>query len=190
MDFPQDFVDFVDRVAVAEGWTDAERIQVAARRLLKTALDWHVHTGHTHVAWADWSAAFTTNFSPRLHVGEWLRLVEERRQKVDESGIEYALDKYKLLRVAPIPLNNEKMVTFLIDGLASWQHVSAMTANRPANVTDFIQQIRALEKFFVLLRFATCSSTNYSANNCTQHNDYTNCAGFKHHSSSIWQPVS
>jgi hypothetical protein len=112
---------------------------------LKTALDWHVHTGHTHVAWADWSAAFTTNFSPRLHVGEWLRLVEERRQKVDESGIEYALDKYKLLRVAPIPLNNEKMVAFLIDDLASWQHVAAMTANRPANVMDFIQQIRALE---------------------------------------------
>ena len=56
---------------------------------------------------------------------------------VDESGIEYALDKYKLLRVAPIPLNNEKMVAFLIDGLASWQHVAAMTANRPANVTDF-----------------------------------------------------
>jgi hypothetical protein len=28
MDFPQDFVDFVDRVAVAEGWTDAQRIKL------------------------------------------------------------------------------------------------------------------------------------------------------------------
>lgn len=152
MDFPQDFVDFVDRVAVAEGWTDAQRIQVAARRLLKTALDWHIHTGHTHATWADWSGAFTTNFSPRLHVGEWLRLVEERRQKVDESGIEYALDKHKLLRVAPIPLNEEKMVAFLIDGLASWQHVAAMTANRPANVAEFIQRIRALETLGVASR--------------------------------------
>lgn len=152
MDFPQDFVDFVDRVAVAEGWTDAQRIQVAARRLLKTALDWHIHTGHTHATWADWSGAFTTNFSPRLHVGEWLRLVEERRQKVDESGIEYALDKHKLLRVAPIPLNEEKMVAFLIDGLANWQHVAAMTANRPANVTEFIQRIRALETLGVASR--------------------------------------
>jgi len=151
-DFPQDFVDFVDRVAVAEDWTDAQRIQVASRRLLKTALDWHIHIGHTHATWAAWSGAFITNFSPRLHVGEWLRLVEERRQKIDESGIEYALDKHKLLRVAPIPLNDEKMVAFLIDGLASWQHVAAMTANRPANVAEFIQRIRALETLGVASR--------------------------------------
>ncbi|EFX67969.1 hypothetical protein DAPPUDRAFT_330551 [Daphnia pulex] len=152
MDFSQDFIDFVDRVAVAEGWTDAQRIQVAARRLLKTALDWHIHTGHTHATWADWPGAFTTNFSPRLHVSEWLRLVEERRQKVDESGIEYALDKHKLLRVAPIPLNEEKMVAFLIDGLASWQHVADMTANRPDHVAEFIQRIRALETLGVASR--------------------------------------
>ncbi|KAK4012418.1 hypothetical protein OUZ56_021517 [Daphnia magna] len=152
MDFPQDFIDFVDRVAVAEGWTDAQRIQVAARRLLKTALDWHIHIGHTHATWNNWSLAFTANFSPRLHVSEWLHLVEDRRQKNGESGIEYALDKHKVLRVAPIPLNEEKMVAFLIDGLASWQHVAAMTANRPANVTEFIQRIRELETLGVASR--------------------------------------
>ncbi len=108
MDFPQDFIDFVDRVAVAEGWTDAQRIQVAARRLLKTALDWHIHIGHAHATWNDWSLAFTANFSPRLNVSEWLHLVEDRRQKSGESGIEYALDKHKVLRVALIPINEEK----------------------------------------------------------------------------------
>ena len=36
-DFPQDFVEMVERVAVAENWTDAQNIQVAARRLSKTA---------------------------------------------------------------------------------------------------------------------------------------------------------
>jgi hypothetical protein len=102
MDFSQVFIDFVDRVAVAEGWTDAQRIQVAARRLLKTALDWHIHIGHAHATWNDWSLEFTANFSPRLSVSEWLHLVEDRRQKSGESGIEYALDKHKVLRVAPI----------------------------------------------------------------------------------------
>jgi hypothetical protein len=102
MDFPQDFIDFVDRVVVAEGWTDAQRIQVTARRLLKTALDWHIHIGHAHATWNAWSLAFTANFSPRLHVVEWLHLVKDRRQKHGESGIEYALDKHKVLRVAPI----------------------------------------------------------------------------------------
>jgi hypothetical protein len=152
MDFPKDFIDFVDRVAVAEGWTDAQRIQVAARCLLKTALDWHIHIGHTHVTWNDWSLAFTANFSTRLNVSEWLHLVEDRRQKPGESGIEYALDKHKALRVAPIPINDEKMVAFLIDGLASWQHVAAITANRPANVPEFIRRIRELETLGVASR--------------------------------------
>lgn len=115
----KDFVDFVERVAVVENWTDVQRIQVAAKRLMKTALDWHVHIGHTHSNWNDWSQAFVTNFSSRLHFGEWHRLGAERRQRAGESGIAYALDRHKLLRVPPIPLNDEQMVSFLIDGLSS-----------------------------------------------------------------------
>ncbi|KZR95472.1 Uncharacterized protein APZ42_010796, partial [Daphnia magna] len=34
----------------------------------------------------------------------------------------------------------------------SWQHVAAMTANRPANVTEFIQRIRELETLGVASR--------------------------------------
>ncbi|XP_045025381.1 uncharacterized protein LOC123470003 [Daphnia magna] len=154
-DFPQDFVEMVERVAVAENWTDAQRIQVAARRLLKTALDWHIHAGHAFANWGDWSNAFIANFSPRLNFSEWHRLVEERRQKIGESGIEYALDKQKLLRVSPIPLNNEQMVSFLIDGLAKWQHVAAMTADIPEDVTEFIQRIRTLETLGVASRADT-----------------------------------
>ena len=55
-DFPQDFVDCVDRIAAVEGWNDQQRIQVAVRRLAKTAKDWHNHSGHNQAAWADWSA--------------------------------------------------------------------------------------------------------------------------------------
>ena len=46
-------------------------------------------------------------------------VLEERRQKVGESGIEYALDKQNLLLVSPIPLNDQQMVSFLIEGLAN-----------------------------------------------------------------------
>jgi hypothetical protein len=51
------FIDHIDRVAISEGWTDAHRLQVGIRRLLKTALLWHVQTGHMHGDWATWSAA-------------------------------------------------------------------------------------------------------------------------------------
>jgi hypothetical protein len=54
--------------------------------------------------------------------------------------------------VLPLSYNEEKMVAFLINDLASWQHVAAMTANRPANVTEFIQRIREIETLGVASR--------------------------------------
>ena len=68
-DFPQDFLEMVERVAVAENWTDAQHIQVAARRLSKTAWEWHIHAGHAFADWNAWSVAFVANFSPRLNFG-------------------------------------------------------------------------------------------------------------------------
>ncbi|KAK4009368.1 hypothetical protein OUZ56_018485 [Daphnia magna] len=101
---------FEDRVAVAEGWTDAERIQVAARRLLKTALDWHIHTG--------------------------------QRMRPGMIGLEHSL---QIFHHGYTLVNGS-------DGLANWQHGAAMTANRPDNVTEFIQRIRALETLGVASR--------------------------------------
>lgn len=144
-DFPQDFVDCVNRVAAAEGWNDQQTIQVASRRLAKTAMEWHVHAGHNHATWNLWSAALLNNFNPRVPYGVWMAQVQERRQRPGESGIEYALDKRKLLRLAPVPLNDEQTVAFLISGLAKWQHEGAMSANRPANFDAFLTRIRDLE---------------------------------------------
>ncbi|KZS04622.1 Histone-lysine N-methyltransferase NSD2-like protein [Daphnia magna] len=47
------------------------------------------------------------------------------------------------------------MVSFLIDGLAKWQHVAAMTADIPGDVTEFIQRIRTLETLGVASRADT-----------------------------------
>ena len=74
-----------------------------------------------------------------------MRQVQERRQRPGESGIEYALEKRKLLRVAPVPLGDAQTVAFLIHGLARWQHEGAMSANPPANFEDFLARIRELE---------------------------------------------
>ena len=153
-DFPQDFVDCVDRIAAVEGWNDQQRIQVAVRRLAKTAKDWHNHSGHNQAAWADWSAQLINNFSPRIPYGEWMRQVQERRQRPGESGIEYALDKRKLLRVAPVPLDDAQVVAFLINGLSRWQHEGAMSANPPADFEGFLTRIRELES----LDISACSA--------------------------------
>jgi hypothetical protein len=144
-DFAQDFVDIVERVGAAEGWTDGQHVQVASRRLAKTAMEWHNHTGHVHVTWGEWSDAFVAAFSPRVSYNEWYVMVSERKQRVGESGIEYALAKFKLLRLAPVPLNDGQMVNFLIDGLASHHHVSAMMTNTPVDFQAFLLRVRELE---------------------------------------------
>lgn len=144
-EFAQDFVDYIERVAVAEGWNDGQRIQVAARRVTKTALEWHIHSGHVHATWAAWSADFVTNFSPRLAYGDWLQQVQARRQRPGESGIEYALAKRKILRASPVPLPPEQEVAFLINGLVRWQHESALMGVRPNNFAEFLTRIRTLE---------------------------------------------
>ena len=144
-DFPQDFIDQVNRIAVAEGWNDQQKIAVASRRLEKTALEWHVHSGHVHGTWALWSAALLNNFAPRIPYGQWMSMVEKRRQRPGESGLEYALEKRKLLRLAPVPLDEAQTIAFLINGLAKWQHEAAMSANRPGDFGAFLTRIRELE---------------------------------------------
>jgi hypothetical protein len=146
------FIDHIDRVAISEGWTDAHRLQVGIRRLLKTALLWHVQTGHMHGDWATWSAALVTNFSRRLSFADWNRLMQDRVQQPNESGMEYALDKFRLCRLSPTPLTERDAIPFLINGLARWEHVAAMTAAAPIDIPAFITRIQQLEQLGVSAR--------------------------------------
>lgn len=84
-------------------------------------------------------------FFSRLSYADWLQQVSERKQRPGESGIEYALEKRKLLRAAPIALYNAQTAAFLINGLARWQHEAAMMTNPPADFDAFLTRIRQLE---------------------------------------------
>jgi uncharacterized protein YciI len=148
----QGFINHIDRVATSEDWTDAHRLQVGIRRLVKTALLWHLQTGHTHADWATWSVALVTNFSRRLSFADWNRLIQDRVQQPNESGMEYALDKFRLCRLSPTPLAEQDAIPFLINGLAKWEHVAAMTAAAPVNIPAFIARIQQLEQLGVSAR--------------------------------------
>jgi len=54
------------RVALAEGWEDPMKRQVAIGKLTGTALSWHHQTGHTLELWNDWLAGLRLLFQPRL----------------------------------------------------------------------------------------------------------------------------
>ncbi|KAI9552590.1 hypothetical protein GHT06_020455 [Daphnia sinensis] len=148
----QGFIDHIDRIAVSEGWTDVQRVQVAIRRLLKTALLCHVQTGHTHGDWDTWSTALVTNFSRQLSFADWNRLIQDRAQQPNESGMEYALDKFRLCRLSPTPLTERDAIPFLINGLARWEHVAAMIAAAPTDIPAFIARIQQQEQLGVSTR--------------------------------------
>ncbi|EFX69962.1 hypothetical protein DAPPUDRAFT_113138 [Daphnia pulex] len=84
--------------------------------------------------------------------GHWNRLIQDRVQQPNESGIEYALDKFRLCRLSPTPLAEQDAIPFLINGLAKWEHVAAMTAAAPVNIPAFIARIQQLEQLGVSAR--------------------------------------
>lgn len=145
----------VNQVGDVEGWTNVQKRQVAIRRLGGIALQWHLQTGNNNPNWANWSAALGANFNNRLSPLEWYKMIEERTQMVGEPAIAYAVEKSRLLDLSPHALTNAQKVSYLINGLANWQHVAAMVNNPPVDIDDFMTRLRDLEALFVNLRGAS-----------------------------------
>jgi hypothetical protein len=146
-EYAQGFIDHVNRVGVTEGWTNPQRLQVAVRRLTGTAQQWQIQAGYMQNNWFLWSAAFVDSFSQRLSFTEWNRMVEARRQRLGETGMEYALDKLQLCRLSPVQLDDRQIIAFLINGLLKLEHVAALTAAIPPTVNDFLNRIREIERY-------------------------------------------
>ena len=136
----------IARVSLAEGWEDPMKRQVAIGKLTGTALAWHHQTGHTLELWNDWLAGLRLLFQPRLSLTEWCLLVEGRRHIPGEHSAQYAMEKAKLCRLCPHPLNEADIVTYLVRGLSRPDHVSALMANPPATIDGFIDAMRRMEQ--------------------------------------------
>ena len=60
-----------------------------------------------------------------------------RVQQADESVIQYAVAKQKLLSLAPVTLTDQQKVQALTEGLRSWQHQAAVMRANPAIIAAF-----------------------------------------------------
>ncbi len=105
-----DWLSILNRTAIAEGWADDVKRQVAVGKLVGPALQWQDLTGNTHPNWAPWLTALQATFKPRLSLVEWCLQVERRVQLPTESGAQYALEKMKICRLCPHQLQNEDIV--------------------------------------------------------------------------------
>lgn len=133
------------RGAISDVWNDATRRRAAITKLSGAALAWHDHSGHEIHNWNDWITGLRLLFQPRLSLVDWCSMVNQRTQKMEETGAEYAMEKAKLLRLCPHVLQEREKVDYLIYGLLRTEQKSALLCNPPATINAFVEAIRSLE---------------------------------------------
>ena len=125
-------------LGATEGWNDAQKIQVAVRRLGSKVSDWHVRVGATHGGdWTAWSTAFNTAFAPKMTLQDWTAKMAACVQKPGESAIQYVVTKQRLLELAPVTLTDGQKVQALTEGLRDWKHQASIMQANPNNVAAF-----------------------------------------------------
>lgn len=136
----------LNRGAISDVWNNATRRRAAITKLSGAALSWHDQTGHELLDWDEWIAGLRVLFRPRLSLTEWVYMVERRIQLPTETGVEYAMDKAKILRLCPHPLEEAEMVDFLTRGLLRAEHKGALMGTPPATIAAFVESLRNLEQ--------------------------------------------
>ena len=138
-----DWLQLVNRKALAENWGDDVKRRAAISTLFGKALTWQEEIGVNLLQWNDWIAGLRGAFEVQLTEGQWQALVEGRKQQPNETGSAYVLDKVKLCRRRSVPLTD--VVPFLIRGLHRPEIRSVMMGNPPISVNDFLIDVRRLE---------------------------------------------
>jgi len=136
----------LNRGAVSDVWNDATRRRAAITKLAGAALAWHDHSGHELLNWNDWIGGLRQVFQPRLSLTDWCTMVTQRIRRPDETSVEYAMEKAKLLRLCPHDLPERDKVDHLIHGLLRMEQRSALLGNPTVTIDAFVEAIRNLEQ--------------------------------------------
>lgn len=141
----QDWLQLVNRKALAENWGDGDKRRAAISSLFGKALTWQEEIGVNSIQWDDWIHGLRGAFEVQLTEGKWQSIVEGRRQLPNEPGSTYVLDEVKLCRRRSNPLTDADMVPYLIRGLYHPEMRSVMMGNPPGSVNAFLVEVRRLE---------------------------------------------
>lgn len=141
----QDWLQLVNRKALAENWGDVDKRRAAISSLFGKALTWQEEIGANIPQWDDWIDGLRRAFEIQLTEGQWQMMVEGRKQLANEPGSTYALDKVKLCRRRAIPLADAELIPYLIRGLYRPEMRSVMMGNPPVSVNAFLIEVRRLE---------------------------------------------
>ncbi|KAK4035899.1 hypothetical protein OUZ56_027978 [Daphnia magna] len=129
----QDWLQMVNRKALAENWVDGDKRRAAISSLFGKALTWQEEIGVNLIQWNDWINGIRGAFELQLTESQWQAMVEGRKQLPDESGSTYVLDKVKLCRRRAVPLTDAELIPFLIRGLL---HPGIQSIRRLESISD------------------------------------------------------
>ena len=118
--------------AEVEEWDDGDRRRVATGKLIGVAAQWQDRVGRHFPAWGQWVEQLRAAFIPQLTMVDCGRLVEDRKQKPRESGVQYALEKLKISHRCPVNLPEPNLIPYLIRGLDRPEHVESSCLHRPS----------------------------------------------------------
>ncbi|KAK4017340.1 hypothetical protein OUZ56_032287 [Daphnia magna] len=147
----QDWLQLVNRKALAENWGDVDKRRAAISSLFGKALNWQEEIGANIPQWDDWIDGLRRAFEIQLTEVQWQMMVEGRKQLPNEPGSTYALDKLKLCRRRAIPLADAKLIPYLIRGLYRPEMRSVMMGNPPVSVNAGMSLFRISSRHGSLL---------------------------------------
>ena len=126
---------------------DAVAIQECAAKLTGVAREWYDRIGVGNDTWAAWSTGLRETFGPKMSLLEWHYLMETRVQRHRETASAYILEKTKLFRQCPVPVNDADCIPFLIRGLRSAELRGALSRDVPQTVGELIRTIAGMEAY-------------------------------------------
>ncbi|KAG0445289.1 hypothetical protein HPB47_017286 [Ixodes persulcatus] len=132
------WIEELERAQKLASWKDDALRAIAQAKLRGTPKNWHLACGDAFPTWPSWRAAFLRQFNDDLTLIEWQVKLSECLQSKNQTLHAYTFAKLQILARSPVQLTDKQRIEYLLQGLRDDHLVSAIAAQRPATVDEFI----------------------------------------------------
>ncbi|XP_064464297.1 uncharacterized protein LOC135375547 [Ornithodoros turicata] len=143
------WIEDLERIRSLASWSDATLRLIAIGKLRGTPKNWHFATGDAHSTWSTWKQAFLRQFDVDLSLIQWQTKVVTVVQLKDQTLCNYAFAKLRFIKRCPLQLSDVQQIEYLLQGLKGQSVATAIAAQRPSTVEEFLSICTDLDKTFV-----------------------------------------